>query len=201
MSQINIYPDINCNDTSTAIIIPSGSRQRFCVSAPSSSFASSDSNKVKINGTIKIPTNIAYTPTKIEITQRDITCNQMSLFNPFISNIEYSCSGQCPLPNTNTSKNRTDVSADCQLNTITGPNVILVHKYKTISNHNVVDNTIRNQSDYNNILAFTEGNENICPSNAWNVSTGNNSIDAKCYCPWDKIKKYTNSNKTQIRCA
>jgi hypothetical protein len=197
---IKSYPNINCSNNNTAV--KTIGNQTFCVSAPSSTFAVTDSISVKINGTFKIPTNITYTPSSVRIDEENISCPEMTSFSPLTSNIKYACNGNsCPKSNSNVSMNRNDVSQNCNLRTISGPNVILVHKYKDVSNYNVVDSSIQNQPAYNNILAFTEGNSNICPENEWDKSTGNNSIDTRCYCPMNKIKKYTDVTMNKIKCA
>jgi len=197
MSNIS-YPAINCSNNNTGIKIQGN--QIFCVSAPLSTFAPSDAISIKINGTFKIPTNVTYTSSSIRIDQEDITCPDMRPFNPRISNINYACKGDvCPIPNNSSSSmDRSAVSNVCDLRTVSGPNVILVHNYKAVENHNVVDSSVRNKPAYNKILAYTEGNTNICPENEWDTSA---SIDTKCHCPWNKIKKYTDGNRNKIKCA
>jgi len=197
------YPDVNCKDNDPNINtqkIVSG--QKFCAypDDTSKSNVNIDRNTIQINGTINIPKNCASRK-----------------FDPQTSNIEYECSGQCPVVNSNISQSRMITPIICDVsNTTTGPNVILVHKSRDLGLLTPSSLMVGapSMSDYNLINAYKEGNPNICPNEAWTVLANedgtfkeDNTRNKQCYCPWTKIRKYQSTYNTgnkkyvgQIKC-
>jgi len=186
------YPDINCKENdpkySTQKVL---SKQKFCEypNATPSSRVEVTGNLVKLTGTINIPKN----------------CNNSRKFDPTKSNIEYECSGLCPVVNSTVPQSRLTTPASCDiLSTTTGPNVVLVHKSKDFgisvgspSSSSLIVGA-SSYANYNQINAYTEGDKyNICPKDAWTVIANTDGTfkedktDYKnCYCPWTKIRKY-----------
>lgn len=200
------YSDINCNENEQNFKIVS--KQKFCENpnGNSSSQVTVTGNLVQLTGTINIPKN----------------CNNSRKFDPTKSNIEYECSGLCPVVNSNISQSRNTIPFSCDIpNTITGPNVILVNKSLDFG---IVESSPSSSSfkvgsssytTFNEINAYTEGNVNICPQDAWTVNANTDGTfksditsNKNCYCPWNKIRKYesvyNSTNNTyigKIKCA
>ena len=196
------YPTINCNpnnDNSYSVANPTVMGQKFCGNysgnTPSSTTIKINDSTIQIIGTVTFPNTIWSSPSSIMGSSTTITCNT-NMFDPSLSNIDYECSGLCP-PVYKGTGNVTwtpsaGIPASCNVNSINGPNVM------------IVTNPITNQ-----VAAFSQADTKsiknyVCPQN-WSMTstTSSSTVDTtdykSCYCKMGTSKKSTQTSTSSTR--